>query len=90
MLEAVLVDPDDRTVVGLLPKPAFRDIILDVEPSDGVVIFDPVETRKARGRGTSALKEIPRPPMVGYGGDGRGSGAHYLQTPLVVRLPGKS
>lgn len=46
MLEGVLLDPASRSVVGLLPKPAFREIILNLEPGNGVEIFDPSENRQ--------------------------------------------
>ena len=48
MLEGVLLDPASRSVVGLLPKPAFREISLNVEPGNGVEIFDPAENRQKK------------------------------------------
>ena len=72
MLEAVLLDPASRSVVGLLPKPAFREIILNVQPGNGVVIFDPAENRQKKAAGTSILEDLPRITMLGYGGDGGG------------------
>ena len=56
MMEAVLLYPASRTVVGLLPKPAFRDIILDVEPSAGVVIYDPLRQEKQGAEVPQRLK----------------------------------
>jgi len=71
MLEGVLLDPASRSVVGLLPKPAFREIILNVESGIGVEIFDPAENRRKKADNTSISHEfLPRLTMVGYGGDG--------------------
>ena len=44
MPDAVLLDPNRKSMVGRLPKPAFREIVLNVEPSNGVTIFDPDKT----------------------------------------------
>ena len=42
MLDAVLLDPQSRSVVGLVPRPAFRQVFLNVNPRDGVIIFGPM------------------------------------------------
>ena len=79
MLDAVVLDPDNRAVVGLVPRSAFREIFLSVEPSDGVCIFDPAELSQEepeapQGRGGE---------MVGYGGDGGGSNSPSRRHPIL-------
>jgi len=72
MLEAVLLDPNSKSVVGLVPKPAFREVMLNVEPNGGILVFDPEDMGKTESEATSKIEEVPRITMFGYGGDGRG------------------
>ena len=39
MLDAVLLDPNSKSLVGLVPKAAFREVMLYVEPNGGVVLI---------------------------------------------------
>ena len=73
MLDAVLLDPNSKSVVGLVPKAAFREVMLNVEPNGGVVIFDPEDMEETESEASSEIEKVPRITMVGYGGDGGGS-----------------
>lgn len=41
MLEAVLIDPVAKKVVGIVPRPAFRDLFLCLEENGTVKIYEP-------------------------------------------------
>ena len=58
--------------MGLVPKPAFREVMHNVEPNGGVVIFDPEDMEKTESEADSEIEEVPRITMLGYGGDGGG------------------
>ena len=53
-------------------KLAFREVMLNVEPNGGVVVFDPEDLEKTETEATSKIEEVPRITMLGYGGDGGG------------------
>ncbi len=46
MLNAVLLDPNSKSLVGLVPKAAFREAILNVEPNGGVVLIHEEDSNK--------------------------------------------
>ena len=41
MLEAVYLDSDTRSVVGVLPRPSFRELFLCLESNGLVKVHDP-------------------------------------------------
>ena len=84
MLEAVLLDPNSKSVVGLVPKPAFREVILNVEPGGGIVIFDPEGMGTRLTEAASDSETLPRTPMLGYGGDGGGSNSPSRTFPTLT------
>jgi len=70
MADAVLLDPESRSVVGLVPRPAFREVFLSMEGKNGVSIFDAAGFQKVEPDGSSREPGNLPVTMVGYGGDG--------------------
>ena len=83
MLDAVLLDPNSKSVVGLVPKVASREVMLNVEPNGGVLIFDPEDLEKTESEATSEIEKVHMITMVGYGGDGGGSNSPSRTFPTL-------
>ena len=64
MLEAVYLDSESKAVVGLRPKPEFRDLFLCLETDGAVTIHEPEDPDRGSQTGmTEPEREIPEAPF---------------------------
>ncbi len=77
MLNAVFIDQGKRSIVGLLPRPAFREPLLCLEENGQFRIYDPKAEAAHEG-----VNGVPAKDSLGrYGGDGGGSNSPSRRLP---------
>ena len=78
MVHAVFIDAESKTIAGVLPRPGFREVLLCVDGSEGITIYDPAE----EGGSERLRLDSPFGESNGSaGGDGGGSNSPSRRLP---------